>query len=318
MAVQSSSPTARRFEIAGRLKELRLRSGKSVDEIADELACSTAKVSRLENGQRAASPLDVKVLARFYGLPDRVRDDLVSLAGEARKRGWWQDCRALDDQAKTYVGLEAAATEVLQVKVVRLPGLLQTDAYMNAWASDLVGFPSWSDAESVREILGTKRLRLQRVRSGDMRYAAVIDEAAIRRRVGSPDLMADQIRHLIEMGRLPNVTLRLTTYDVGAHPGMDEPFIVLGFGGDVIQDIVFMEGMAANRIVRAEDKPAVVAKFRDAYRYVSEQLALSPDETLFWLEAQLTGLMTGTPDEPTARCPSCCSPAAGQSAGAGA
>ena len=238
-----------------------------------------------------------------------------SLAGEARKRGWWQDCRALDDQAKTYVGLEAAATEVLQVKVVRLPGSLETDAYTN-WRGP--GRLSIVERRRVGQgVLGTKRHRLQRVRSGDVRYAAVIDEAAIRRRVGSPDLMAEQIRHLIEMGRLPNVTLRLTTYDVGVHPGMDEPFIMLGFGGDVIQDIVFTGGMSANRIVRAEDKPAVVAKFRRRLSLCLRATRLESGRDSFSGWRLSSPALTGTPDQPTARCPSCCSPAAGQSAGAG-
>ncbi len=64
-ATAGSSPTARRFELARRLRELRAEAGRSVDEVAKELECSTAKISRIETGQRVATALDVKVLPRY-------------------------------------------------------------------------------------------------------------------------------------------------------------------------------------------------------------------------------------------------------------
>jgi transcriptional regulator with XRE-family HTH domain len=109
-----SSPTARRFELARRLKELREQAGKSLADVAEELACSLAKASRIETGQRSVQALDIKVLSRFYGVSAQVQEELTTLAAEARKRGWWQDFRTLNEQTQTFIGLESAAVEAVQ------------------------------------------------------------------------------------------------------------------------------------------------------------------------------------------------------------
>lgn len=284
MASVGSSPTARRFELSRRLKELRHEAGRSVEDVAEELACSPAKVSRIENGQRVATALDVKVLARYYGLSDRAQTDLVALATEARKRGWWHDYRTLDEQVRTYYGLESAASELHEVEVVRLPGLLQTHEYTKALVPRLRTENYWKSHAYYEEIIASRQRRFERVLSGDLRVGMVIDEAALLRRLGPPTLMIHQVRHLIELAGLSNVTLRMTTFDVGSHPGMDEPFTVLTFADDSLHDTVFVEGLAGNHIIKADDKPEIVAQFLDAYRHISEDVALAPEETLTWLE----------------------------------
>ncbi len=282
MAPSGSSPTARRYELARRLRDLRLEAGRSVDEVAEELACSAAKVSRIENGQRVATALDVKVLSRYYGLSQRAQGDLMSLAVEARKRGWWQDFRSLDEQTQTYIGLESAASHVFQVEVVRIPGLLQTADYVRSLVPRLRVPEFWQEG-SVEQIIQSRLRRQQRLREGEFSLGVVIDEAALSRRIGHPPLMRDQIRQLIDTAELPNVKLQITTYDVGSHPGMDDPFTVLSFADDVLQDTVFLESLAGNFIIRADDKPDIVDQFRAVYRHLSEKVALSPEETLTWL-----------------------------------
>src|SRR5690349_6284212 len=133
----SSNPTARRWELAARLRQLRLDAGKSVDEAAAELMCSAAKISRMETAGRGVQPRDVRDLCRFYGVSDAIRDDLIQAASDARKPGWWQDFRTIDEQVTTYIGLETAAEELKYFDPLRLLGLLQTPEYSTALIRNL-------------------------------------------------------------------------------------------------------------------------------------------------------------------------------------
>lgn len=294
MASGGSSPTVRRLELGRRLRELRVAAGRGPSQVAAELECSTAKISRMESGQRAATALDVKVLARYYALSEAERDELMALAAEARKRGWWHDYRTLDDQARTYLGLESAASSMFQVEVVRVPGLLQTVDYATALVPRLRPPGFWAGGTAVTDILNLRRHRRERLLSGDLQYEAVVDEAALHRKLGPPKVMLDQLRHLMEMARLPNVTVQITTFDVGSHPGLDEPFALLRFPDAVIPDVVFVEGLAGNHVLQGDEQPTVLDAFRDAARHMSQEVALSPEETMAWLERFLAERSTET------------------------
>ena len=296
-ATAATSPTARRFELARRLRELRAEAGKSVDEAAQELECSPTKISRIETGQRVATALDAKVLGRFYGLSERAQADLMTLVTEARKRGWWHDYRSLDEQTKTFIGLESAAARIFEVEALRLPGLLQTEAYANALVHRLRSPNFWEDEGNPDpdEIVATRLKRQQRVNDGALELLAVVDEAALSRRIGEPQVIVDQIEHLIKMAEYPNITLQVTTFDLGSHPAMDSGFTIMEFNTDMA-DVVYLEGLAGNSIIRADDQPNVVQKFRDAALYLTNESALSPERTLTWLNQFQQKIRTASPD----------------------
>src|SRR5664279_5316760 len=133
MATSTSSPTARRFELARRLRELRVSAGKSVEDVAAELLCSPAKISRIETAVRGVQARDVRDLARFYAVSAEEQANLMALATDARRKGWWQDYRSLDEQTQTYIGLESAAAQMWEFQTLRMPGLLQTADYTRAF-----------------------------------------------------------------------------------------------------------------------------------------------------------------------------------------
>jgi hypothetical protein len=70
---------------------------------------------------------------------------------------------------------------------------------------------------------------------------AVLDEAVLRRQVGGPGAMQDQLRHLIAMTELPNVVIHVLPFAAGAHPGMEGPFVLLSFPEPEDPDIVYLE-----------------------------------------------------------------------------
>jgi hypothetical protein len=67
---------------------------------------------------------------------------------------------------------------------------------------------------------------------------------------------------------------------MGIHPGSDGSFIHLSFALPHVEDVVFVEGLVGNTL---RDKRVDTSKYRSVFHLLSEEYALSPDETLKWL-----------------------------------
>ena len=84
----TGSPTVRRRELGATLRALRLDRGFTVDQVAEQLLCSPSKVSRMETGQRGATPRDIRDLCDLYGVSDaEERERLMVLARRGRQQG---------------------------------------------------------------------------------------------------------------------------------------------------------------------------------------------------------------------------------------
>ena len=138
------SPVVTRRRLGSELRRLRMTSNKTIEQAADELECSPAKISRLETGRGVPKQRDVRDLLRLYGvLPDEVmHEELLELASEGQGQGWWNDYRDLDDDKLPehigrYIALEqgASAMEIYEGDLVH--GLLQTEAYADAVIREL-------------------------------------------------------------------------------------------------------------------------------------------------------------------------------------
>lgn len=267
------SPTLRRRELGARLRGLRLEKGLTVDQVAELLLCSPSKVSRMETGQRGATARDIRDLCGIYGVTqeDRVAS-MMELAREGKQQGWWQSYEL--DYFATYVGLEQAATWLCYYQSSIVPGLLQTPDYARAMhAGSLPAEFTTERADALIEV----RLRRQQVfttRDPLLRLEAIIDEAVLHRVVGGPEVMAAQLRHLVEAGNMPNVTLRAIPFGAGAHPAMDSMFNILEFG-DVAPRLVYVEGLMGWLFI---EKERDVARYEQILEHLRE-IALDPKET---------------------------------------
>jgi hypothetical protein len=184
----------------------------------------------------------VRELLDVYGItnPADVRP-LVEMARQAQQRGWWQGYGdVLPSWFATFVGLEAGAAEERDYKGALVTGLLQTTDYARAVISGDPGGPGGpggpgalgappSDGELERLIaLRMERQALLHQTGDPLRLWALMDAAVLRRRVGSPAIMRQQLRHLAEMSEAPNVTIQVLPED-RAHPALDFPFCLLLF-----------------------------------------------------------------------------------------
>jgi transcriptional regulator with XRE-family HTH domain len=279
MATAAPNPTGRRLELAARLRDLRTSAGKSLEDVASELMCSTAKISRLETGERGIQPRDVRDLCRFYGVTNRERAQLIKLAEEARKPGWWQDFRGLDRQTATFVALESAATEIRFAQGAIIPGLLQTEEYTRALLP-LLRPPGGMPPDVVDEVSRLRERRKERLLRGDVQFHTVVDEMAIRREVGSSQVMLRQLDHLLELADMPSIEIQVIPFTSSPHPLLEGSFQHMLLGSS-LSDVVFVEGLLGTFIIDDADH---VKSYREIWDYMSGTVAHDADSTLLWLK----------------------------------
>jgi hypothetical protein len=278
----AGSPTIRRRELGALLRALRTERGWTAEQVVGQLGLgmSTSKLSRLETGHRGASARDVNQLCDLYEVDGEQRQRMLELAREGKQRAWWQP---LGLPYSTYVGMEAEATSISDYGLGMIPGLLQVPEYaravVRATLPDL-------EPEAVEQRVQGRMTRQQLLFLSDgPRFEAVVDESVLHRVVGSPAIMRSQLKRLLELSELPNVTLRVIPYEAGALPAGNNKFIILSFAQPAVLDVVFIEGLTGDLYL---DDPVEVETYRATYRALV-RLAADPDVTRETIEAALSG-----------------------------
>lgn len=273
---QHRSPTIRRRRLGVELRRHREAAGITIDMVADRLGCSTSKVSRIETGHTSASPSDVQLILDIYGVNDAVKRELVQIAREARQKGWWHPYSTVLTGA--YVGLEAAAKVVRTYEQQVVPGLLQSEEYAIAMirAARL--------GDTAQEIEQRVRVRMARqsllISDDPIDLQVVLDEAVVSRPVGGHEVMVDQLHRLIEAARLPNVTLQILPFAVGAHAGMDGTFAILEFEEEEDANVVFTENATGGLFL---EKTEELQKYTSIFESI-RATALEPAESIEMIE----------------------------------
>jgi transcriptional regulator with XRE-family HTH domain len=239
----AQSPTVRRRRLAQELRRLREAARLTCEEVAEQLECSASKISRVETGRVSVSPRDVRDMLEIYGVPEDQRDSLVQLARESRQKGWWHAYGdSVQPHLATLLGLESAASEIRIYEVNLIPGLLQTEDYARA----VLAAGNLNSSRSEIERLVALRMERQQVAGANMpKVWAVLDEAALRRQVGGPEVMRVQLEHLREVSAMANVSLQVIPFGGGAHPAMGRPFVVLVFPERIDPDVVYLEDLTS-------------------------------------------------------------------------
>jgi transcriptional regulator with XRE-family HTH domain len=260
------NPTVRRRRLGQELRRLRELKGMTAEEVAERLLVSQSKISRLENGRRSISQRDVRDLCGVYEVEDqRVVDGLMQMAKDSRQQGWWHSFG--DIPYSVYIGLEtdAASLRIYDPQVV--PGLLQTRFYAEAL---ITGALPETPAADIEKRVDVRMRRQERIQSAEnpLRLWTVMDEAALRRKVGTPSLMRDQLEHLVEQSRLPHVTVQVIPFEMGAHPGLNGQYAILEFPDAADSSVVYIEGVTSDLYL---EKPGDVQKYSVMYEHLRAQ-----------------------------------------------
>ncbi|WP_031509352.1 helix-turn-helix domain-containing protein [Streptomyces megasporus] len=272
------NPTVRRRRLGQELRRLREQKGMTAEEVAERLLVSQSKISRLENGRRSISQRDVRDLCGVYEVEDRrIVESLMQMAKESRQQGWWHAFG--DIPYSVYIGLEtdAASLRVYEPQVV--PGLLQTQAYAEAVVAGALPEASAADIEKRVKVRMRRQERIHDTKN-PLRLWAVVDEAALRRRVGGQQVMREQLERLIEFSRLPHVTVQALPFTMGAHPGVNGQYAILEFPDAADSTVVYLEGVTSDLYL---EKATDVQKYSVMYEHLRAQ-ALNAEQTREFVE----------------------------------
>ncbi|MET2714715.1 helix-turn-helix domain-containing protein [Streptomyces carpaticus] len=272
--------TVRRMRLGMELRRLREHAGKSQLEAAHIIDASDAKISRVESGKTGMSRLELTALLDLYEVNDEtLREALVELNRNSRKRGWWQQRKdVLPPKLMELIELESTAGQIFQYEANLIPGLFQTEAYARAIIG---GFPT----PHVPPLDEAVQVRLERQKILDSpdapRIICVLDEAALHRQIGGPSVMAEQLRKLVAIANPPHLSIQVLPYSAGAHAGLDGPFLRFVYPAPAHMDLVLLEHKESRVFIEEE---ADLEAYRTAEEHLRTQ-ALSSAETMKLISA---------------------------------
>jgi hypothetical protein len=275
----AGSPTVRRRRLAAELR--RLRGRRTGSEVSRAIGWSPTKISRAESGRESIPPEEVAKLVEFYEVAEPLRGHLLALAEDAVQRGWWEDYTdVLTPEYSEFIGLEAEATSISTCQFDVIPGLLQTEDYarhISLGYQRVIPTPP-SVIEQLVHVRMTRQERL--TQEPVLQLRAIIDEAVLLRNMGGPAVMRPQLEHLLAVGELPNVDVRVLplSRDTSLASGS---FTIFGFGSATraeagLGDVVSTENLKAELYVEGEASDIYM------YRVVHKSLmdaSLSPGDS---------------------------------------
>jgi transcriptional regulator with XRE-family HTH domain len=277
--VTDGSPTVRRRRLGLILRGLRERAGLTGEDVGAAIERSGSWVSRVETGRVGVRGRDLSDLLAFYHVEDQAQvDELLALAREGKQRGWWSKyADTLAGPYATYIGFESEAAELLVYETLVVHGLLQTEAYARALFA--TAMPAQSEDVVERKVAVRMARQKLLTKPSPLKVWVVVDESVFRRRVGGPDVLAGQLKRLIETSHLPNVTIQVVPFDAGPHPGLIGSFTLVRFPSPHDPDIVYIEGVTGDIFAESED--AVL--YKDMFDHL-RAAALSPTATRLAIE----------------------------------
>jgi transcriptional regulator with XRE-family HTH domain len=234
------------------------RSGLNADEVAKRVRCSKQSVYRLQSGDALPRHHLLLSILGVIGASEAEREKAIEL---------WEIADADDKVIKFAEYLpdpymrfrmdEAEALSERSLDMVIMPGLLQTTGYASAiWSASrrLIHNERWEE-RAIAERSQRQELLLRN--ESPLQLHALIDEAALRRIIGNREVIAAQLDHLIQMAKLPNVTIQVLPFDLcapGPYVGM---MILLSYPESDEPDSAYWESMASGETV--EDNASVTA-----------------------------------------------------------
>ena len=251
-------PAGPRRRLGAELRRLRTGAGLHLDQVADQLHCSTSKISRLETGKGIPKPADVRELIRIYDVAaDSERDMLLRLVRESRTEGWWESYtdgvapeRFFLDAPGRYAALETDAVGLRSFDQATLHGLLQTRDYAHAVLSAQLPHHTRHEIDQLVELRERRQDALHR--PDPLRLAAVIDEPVLMRVVGSRAVMAAQLHRLLGLMELAHVVVRVLPFAAGLRRAHMGHFVVLEIPDDLGSDLVYIESHAGETFLESE------------------------------------------------------------------
>jgi transcriptional regulator with XRE-family HTH domain len=244
------------------LRQQREAAGLTQQELAERAVMTRSHIAHIEAGRRVPSREDARRLDRALNTGNVLSSFLP------------QDQAAVEDYFEAARELEQQATVIREFAPTFVPGILQTYGYARALLS--VGYPPVSEKECDRLVV--TRLERSKILADPETPVvwALLDEAVLRRPVGGPEVMAEQLMHVVRLAEVGRVRAHVMPYRVGAYQVLNSMLTLMWFEDQ--PPVAYTEGLQVGKV---HDSPAVVERLQGAYHLaLSDALPLQESLTL--------------------------------------
>lgn len=247
------------------LRQQREAAGLTQQQLAEMAVMTRSHIAHIEAGRRMPSREDARRLDRALGTGDVLSSFLP------------QDDSVVADHFEVARQLEQQATMIREFALSLVPGILQTERYMRAVLR--TAFPPWSEEECDRAVV--TRLERAKILTDPVTPVvwALLDETVLRRPVGGPDVMKEQLRHIVRLVEDNRVRVHVLPFGLGAHPLLQSMLTLMWFEDQ--PPVAYSEGL---QIGKVHDVPAIVERLQGAYDLALSD-ALPLQESLALLRA---------------------------------
>lgn len=270
-----ATPTRLKKRLGTFLREVRKRADRTMDEAAGHLKTQRPTVSRYETGEVLPVWSTVHMLLAYYAATEGDLAQAARLYDDAKDEP--RSVRLTAGASKAFrklVNAEREAVRERQLAPYVIPGLLQTKRYAQAVIE--AGAALHDPEMRLDSAVATRMERQKPLDSPDpMLLHAVIDEAAIRREIGGPEVLREQLDHLLVLAERPNITLQVVPYAAGGYGTMNGSFIIVDYPESDTVPGVYLEYPAGGAWV---DNEADVQRFTTMFDQAAAK-ALSPVDT---------------------------------------
>ena len=225
---------------------------------------------------------DLRALLSLYGITDKDRvADLIATAREARQTPWWKkDFGAIaSEQYLQFVEFEQTAEEILSYEPLFVPGILQTQEYANVITLDLARDPAPERLKGF-VVFRLERQKLLRAKQPP-KMSFVLDESAVRRLVGSADIMSGQVSHLIDLAEHSHLSIRILRFTSGVTYGMQTPFVLMRFPDPADSAVLYFEAPRGSTAVF--DDESEINRYGRSFEQL-QRMSLSRRDTVEFLK----------------------------------
>ncbi|MDR3080655.1 MAG: helix-turn-helix transcriptional regulator [Streptomyces sp.] len=233
------------------LRQQREAAGMTQQQLADEAIMTRTHIGHIEAGRRVPSAEDARRL-----------DKVLDTGGALSNFRPGSDRRPVAAHFEAALALEQQASVIREFALSFVPGILQTEAYADAVLRD-ASYPFLCKEDRVKAVA----TRLDRARIlEDARTPVVwtlLDEMVLRRPIGGPEVMAEQIRYVVRLVEGERIRVHVVPLGHGAHPLLGSMVTLMWFEDQ--PPIAYEEGAFAGTV---HDEPALVERIQAAYHLV--------------------------------------------------
>ncbi|MFI1827160.1 Scr1 family TA system antitoxin-like transcriptional regulator [Streptomyces sp. NPDC020412] len=248
------------------LREQRVKSGMTQQQLADAAIMTRTHITHIEAGRRVPSEEDAKRLDRALD----TGDVLTNFRPGA-------DAYPVPDFFGAALHFEQQASIIREFAISFVPGLLQTPEYARAVIGS--AYPPVSDEDRDRAV--DTRIERARILKDPVEPIvwALLDEAVLRRPMGSAAVMAEQLHHIADLAERGRIRVHVIPYSAGAYPLLDSMVSLMWFEDQ--PPIAYVEGVLTGKV---HDIGAVVEHIQGSYDLALAE-ALPLQESLALLRA---------------------------------